>query len=560
MKTRVLRVFLLVVLIASLHGSALAQTYLFTVDQEVVNVFLNPDGTVAIDYVFVFTNNPGADPIDFVDVGLPNNSYNIRDITADVDGRPITDIEDSPYVTFGVALGLGPNAIQPGQTGRVHIFVPQVSGLYFLDETDELYTSVQFANTFFGSEFVEGSTDLTVTFHLPPGIAPEEPRWQSAPSGFPEEPVAGFDEEGRIFYTWQNTAARGDRGYTFGASVPREYVLESAVQVPPQPGFLESLGISLDCLIPFLFCGGIFGFILLVGYGTTASARRRKMQYLPPKISIGGHGIKRGLTAVEAAILLEEPMDKVMTMMLFSAIKKNAASVVTRDPLELEVVDPLPTGLRAYEKSFLQAFEEKDKKERRKALQEMMIRLVKSVAKKMKGFSKRETVNYYKDIMNWAWDQVEAADTPEVKSKKYDEVMEWTMLDRRYDDRTRDVFRTGPVFVPTWWHRYDPGFGRSASAPRTSTPSVTGGGRTGGSPSLPTLPGSDFAGSVVTGVQNFSAGVIGNVTDFTNGITKTTNPPPPPSKSNWSSGGGGSSCACACAGCACACACAGGGR
>ena len=52
---------------------------------------------------------------------------------------------------------------------------------------------------------------------------------------------------------------------------------------------------------------------------------------------------------------------------------------------------------------------------------------------------------------------------------------------------------------------------------------------------------------------------FGSLTDFTNGITKTTNPPPPPSKSGWS-GGGGSSCACACAGCACACACAGGGR
>ena len=61
MKIRLLRVVLLVVLIASLHGSALAQTYLFSVDQEIVNVFLNPDGTVAIDYVFVFTNNPSAD-------------------------------------------------------------------------------------------------------------------------------------------------------------------------------------------------------------------------------------------------------------------------------------------------------------------------------------------------------------------------------------------------------------------------------------------------------------------------------------------------------------------
>jgi len=30
----------------------------------------------------------------------------------------------------------------------------------------------------------------------------------------------------------------------------------------------------------------------------------------PPKISIEGHGIKRGLTAVEAAILMEEPLDR----------------------------------------------------------------------------------------------------------------------------------------------------------------------------------------------------------------------------------------------------------
>jgi hypothetical protein len=38
-----------------------------------------------------------------------------------------------------------------------------------------------------------------------------------------------------------------------------------------------------------------------------------------------GHGIKRGLTAVEAGILMEQPMDKIMTMILFGTIKKNAA-------------------------------------------------------------------------------------------------------------------------------------------------------------------------------------------------------------------------------------------
>lgn len=282
------------------------------------------------------------------------------------------------------------------------------------------------------------------------------------------------------------------------------------------------------------------------------------MKYLPPKIAIEGHGIKRGLTAIEAAILMEQPMDKILTMILFAVIKKNVAEVVTRDPLEIKVLDDLPEDLRPYELDFLAAFEEKAGAPRRKALQKMMVNLVKGVSNKMKGFSRRETLDYYRDIMQRAWQQVEAADTPEVKSQKFDEVMEWTMLDREYDDRTRKVFRGGPVFVPIWWPRYDPGFGRSTGAPiSASRPSSTPGG---GGVSMPNLPGSAFAASVVTGVQNFSKGVIGNVSDFTSGVTRVTNPPPKSTSSGRSGGGGGSSCACACACAGCACACAGGGR
>ena len=46
---------------------------------------------------------------------------------------------------------------------------------------------------------------------------------------------------------------------------------------------------------------------------------------------------------------------------------------------------------------------------------------------------------------------------------------------------------------------------------------------------MPQLPGADFAASMVTGVQTFSQKVIGNVSDFTSGVTNVTNPPPKPS-------------------------------
>ncbi len=85
-----------------------------------------------------------------------------------------------------------------------------------------------------------------------------------------------------------------------------------------------------------------------------------------------------------------------------------------------------------------------------------MVDLVKAVQLKMKGFSLRETRDYYKAIMEKAWQEVEQASTPEVKSERYAESIEWTMLDRDFDDRTQRTFRTGPVFLPHWWGGFSP--------------------------------------------------------------------------------------------------------
>ena len=548
-------VFLLVLLLA-FPISALAQTYYFSLDQEIVHVFWEEDGTQTLDYVFVFSNSPSASPIDFVDVGFPNDNYSLSNVSAEVDGHPILNIENSPYVSSGVALGLGSNAIKPGQTGNIHVKVTNIRGVLYTDTDDSSYTSAVFSPTWFGSEYVYGSTDLQVTFHLPPGVQPDEPRWHASPSGWPSEPATALDQDGRVAYTWRNTNANAYTQYKFGASFPKTYVPESAIYAP---GFFERLGIDPEAVTGFLCCGGIFGLIALITWAGATSSRKRKMKYLPPKIRIEGHGIKRGLTAVEAGILMEQPADKVLTMILFAVLKKDAASVISRDPLKLEVTTPLPEKLRYYERDFLKAFSEESKKQRTKALQDLMVKLIKNVGRKMKGFSHKESVAYYKSIMRKAWQQVEEAKTPEVRSEKFDEHMGWTMLDKDFDRRTEDVFRTGPVFVPMWWHRYDPGWGRSRSV--TPKPVATGGRSGSGrsAPSMPNLPGGEFAASVVTGMQGFASDVVGNVTNFTDRITNKTNPVPKSSSSSWSSSGG-SSCACACACAGCACACAGGGR
>jgi len=570
MKKRLVSVILLLLMLGLSFSAVYAQDYRFQVDRTRVNIFISSDGVAYIEYFFNFRNDPSGHPIDFVDVGMPNTSYSLSDIKADVDGAAIFDIESSPYVTNGFALGLGANAIQPGEMGSVHVVAGPVSDLLYFGSQEEAeeYASFQFSPSYYDSQYVSGSTDMTVTLILPPGIETQEPRYFT-PKRWPgaEEPESGYTDEGNVYYRWQSAEANSYTQYEFGAAFPARLVPENSISRPPSAleGFIGAVGDFFTegggCI-----CGFISLFFLMFGfsiYRGVVGTKKRKLKYLPPKISIEGHGIKRGLTAVEAAILMENPMDKIMTMVLFATVKKGAATVLNRDPLKLEVAGPVPEGLRSYEVEFLKAFKEDNLKTRRKMLQDMMVKLVQEVSQKMKGFSRKETIAYYKTIMEEAWKQVESAETPEVKMEKYDKYMDWTMLDRDFGDRTDRTFRTGPVFVPMWWGRYDPSFRPAASTAGSigkTAPSTSGSGGKGFS--APSLPGSAFAASVINGAQSFSAGVIGDVTTFTSAVTNKTNPIPKTSSSSSSfggrSGGGGCACACACAGCACACA--GGGR
>ncbi len=564
-KTRILGGLLAVlILLALVIQPVLAQTYRFSVPVSSADVYVNQDGSVTIDYYYLFENDSSADPIDFVDVGMPTNNYNMGSITATINGQPVADIEASPYVDPGIAIDLGANDIQPGERGELIVHIERVERILFKasEQEAEPYASFQFQPNFFGSEFVRGRTDMTVTLILPPGLEPEEPRYFT-PQGWPgsDEPESGYDDQDRVYYSWNTPNADSSDRYTFGASFPQRVVPDAELLTEVPFDFSEVIG----ALCPMIFCVGLVGFIGFSVWAGIQGDKKRRMQYLPPKASVEGNGIKRGLTPVEAAILMGQPMDKILTMILFSVIKKEAATVVSREPMKLDVTVPRPEGLRSYETDFLEAMALPNLREQRAGLQATMTNLVKGVTEKIRGFSRKETVAYYQDIMNKAWAQVEQADTPEMRMKTFDDAMDWTMLDRRFEDRSREVLGPRPIIVPTWWGRYDPTFNRPTTASMGAPSMPSGPTSQGNVPqgvNLPSLPGADFAASMVGGMQSFSSDVVGNLTTFTGGVTERTNPvpKPPPSRGGGRGGGGGRSCACACACAGCACACAGGGR
>jgi hypothetical protein len=250
---------------------------------------------------------------------------------------------------------------------------------------------------------------------------------------------------------------------------------------------------------------------------------------------------------VEAAILLEAPLNKVVTMILFGLLKKEAVRVVSDEPLRLEKADPLPEGLHPYENDFLGAIKKKGDL-RQKDLTKAITDLVEEVNQKMKGFHAKDTIAYYKDIVARAWKQVESADTPEI----VDEDLEWMMMDEDFEQKMPETFGSRPVLMPAWWWLY-----AGSRRPAASGPSVGKAAPSTGAPR--TVPGAMVAHTVVSRVEGLSNRIVTNVSDFTARVTRTTHPVPvSTSSSRGSSGGGGCACACACAGCACACA--GGGR
>jgi len=552
---RWISIFLAIIFILSLVSPVFAQDYSFNLSNMDVVLTVNQDGTVSLDYTWVFQNSPGAHEIDYVDVGLPNQNFDVNSVSGTVNGIPVSRVDS---ITNGVSLYLGANAIQPGESGTVTMHVDSIPGMVYKSNTQEKepYASFQFSPNWFGSQYVHGNTNAKVTLVLPAGLKPEEPRYFQA-KNWPgsADPVSGFTANNQVFYRWESQNANGSDQYTFGAAFPARLIPVAAITTPPVVNF--NFSDITPCLCPL----AIAAFFVVTTIWGIRNAQKRKLQYLPPKISIEGHGIKRGLTAVEAAILLEEPMDKILMMTLFSTIKKKAAEVVSRDPLKLTITDPLPEGLYPYELDFLSAMKKQIVADQKEGLQDMMINLVKSVSEKMKGFSLKETVVFYKDIIDKAWAMVESADTPDMKSQRFDEVMDWTMADKDYENKTQNVFRNQPVILPGWWRGYDPSFGSSASSAGSgggiSAPTLSQG-RSSGTISLPTLPGSTFAASVTSGAQNMASSVVGNVNTFSSGITNKTNPVPVSHYSG--SSGGGHSCACACACAGCACACAGGGR
>jgi len=280
----------------------------------------------------------------------------------------------------------------------------------------------------------------------------------------------------------------------------------------------------------------------------------RKKSYLTPRVSMETLGIRRGLTAVEASYLLDMKPTQIVTEILYSLLQKRAVWVESTNPALILRIMPLfknKTGtaenpLRYYEIDFLNALKDAEGTLDEEKLARTVMFLRDTVEKKLRGYSRNDTVDYYRKIVRKAWSQVEQAGTAKLASKAYDEQLLWLMLDPNYRSRTETTFRDrtfdpSPFWFWYWYgyHHYNP---HPAYKPNVDAPTK--------SAQPPTIPGAEFANNIATAVEKTSSNIVVNIEKFANAII-----PVQTQKASHAPAHREAGCVCACAACACACAC-----
>ncbi|MBU4404092.1 MAG: hypothetical protein L6428_12600 [Candidatus Aminicenantes bacterium] len=542
-QTKLSAVFLMLALAFSLPAAA--ADYYFKVNILKAVLTVQPDSSVEIRYAITFSPETGSHPVDIVDIGMPNENYDIRTARAAIAGIELNDIRNSQYVKPGVEIHLGGNEILPGQTGTLE-FAIKVGQMIYPDSDDSRFASLQFKTTWFDRKYISGNAELLeIQFNLPPGTTPEKVKYH----GFGRsnyQPSETSYQNNRVVYIWRWLGRPASVPYTAGASFPRDLV--TSVYSPPRPSVLKALLTAFFAFFGFVFALTPLWIIALIIFIAVRSGRKRMKQYLPPRIGIESGGIKRGLTPPEAALLQELPVPQVLLLIVFGLLKKETLAIKEIAPKDFRFHYYKKEGLdhQEYETSFITAIDGKNCL-KKTTLRKMFTDMITALQKKMTGFSRRETNMYYLSIMNKAWEQIK--NSPREKlPEELAASLEWLALDPEYENKL-GPYTEDALFTPgsrDYWYRHFP---QRTTGTGASTVPGKGYGQT----------VSGAASRFVQSLQVFSGALIGESAAFTSAITKVTNPPPV-AQSSGSGSHGGSSCACACACAGCACACAGGGR
>ena len=510
--------------VSSLEAYAVeAQGLVYHLEHEWVKIWINRDGTIDLLYDVIIVCDAGT--LHWFEIGQPNQDFTIGEALDENDNQ-LSAVDSSSQGNYKVRIDVAD--LNAGESIRFNL-TTNVGRMISKDDQNPGNVGMLFLPSWFPVTI----RNLRVKIVLPDGVGEGDVKtnvnWDNA------------EYEGDNFAVfWERHNLAPNQKYRFGVSFPAEFVDYYEVR----PNFLELYGPLIGF---FIVVSLVVALIIVVVL--------RKRPYLKPVMRVEALGMRRGLTAVEASQLLDLNPKMIVTEILYSLLKKRAVWVTATEPsVTLEVLEPYKDNttakasgiqLRYYEIDFLNAIK-KDGLLDEKLLAETIMFLQRSVEEKLRGYCRRDTVDYYRKIVDKAWKEVEQANTSELASKMYDEKLLWLLLDPQHRTRTEGIFKNQtfePAPVWLWyWYGYRHYHPQPTYTPNIEVPTKA--------KSPPKIPGADFADNIATSVEKTSDNIVTNLERFANAIIPMQTPKASNTPARQESG-----CVCACAACACACAC-----
>ena len=196
--------------------------------------------------------------------------------------------------------------------------------------------------------------------------------------------------------------------------------------------------------------------------------RSPRPEYHPAVAIVEGGGVKRGLTAPEAAVLLEMPLNTVLATVIVGLLKKGALESKEPSPelilavtpdfrVHQAALDPQERSalrraaaqkhhaiLQPYDEPFLELFEEHpDRLLNTLNFTAPLRALVRHVARRVGGYDLEATREYYRKHLGRARHDVGRVDGDREGERLRSHHLEWLVLDPEFSDLYRD-------YPPPW--------------------------------------------------------------------------------------------------------------
>ncbi len=512
-------------------------SFIYSIPKQQDQLTIKEDGSVTLVRYFEFrVEQSSTDSGTEIWAGLPTSSTKVSSVV-DQDGKSVKFSTRSSGGEYVVTLtGF---TIKPG-TSKGFTITATIPDFIYRDTRNAGYVTMRYTPGWWSSTVAV--QDIAVV--LPAKVEKSEIK-----TGARQWDGIAQLTSGAYVVTWQFKNLSANERVSVDIGIPDKYVTLAPPEKAPSPAVPP-------VRIPPLQTGpdpaALIGIVVLVFAALIAlsavNSRRGREDYRTPQVSMEGVGVNETLSPVEASTLLRQPPEKTLTLLLFSLVKKGALRVYSEEPMRVAVDSE--ADLTEAERLFVAAIDKNTGEIDGTRLIPCFKYLSTSVNEKMRPYCRRDTEAFYRGVIQRMWEEVSAAETPELKLSTLDTNFLWLVQD---EDRMKDAENQFPrdrtvEALPNWW-MLGFMFNRPFGYPFYMWPGALYGRYSGiyggllGEGERQDMRA--ISEEVWTPAQAPSRGILGGrggSSTYHGGFT-------PPS----------CACACACVSCACACACAGGG-